>query len=248
MRSVSLAVFIVLSLGMASCSQTAKLPASADVGPNPTLLQPEKSLLPTIKIAPAKGWPEKAKPAPAQGLAVARFAGDLKHPRSVYVLPNGDVLVAETDAPSKPEDGKGIKGFFYKMIQKRAGSNTPSANRITLLRDQDGDGVVDQRSVFVEGLNSPFGMALVGNDFYVANTDSVMRYPYVPGETKITAPGVKVVDLPGGPLNHHWTKNMVASPDGTKLYVSIGSNSNAAENGIDKEEGRAAIWEIDLKT
>src|SRR5207248_11424781 len=130
MRSAVLGFFIFLSFGLASCSQTAKLPPSADVGPSPTLPQAEKSLLPTVKIAPAEGWPEKAKPAPAEGLAVARFAGDLKHPRNVYVLPNGDVLVAETDAPPKPEDGKGIKGFFYKMMQKRAGSNTPSANRI----------------------------------------------------------------------------------------------------------------------
>jgi glucose/arabinose dehydrogenase len=245
-RSLLAVLFSIFALG--SCGQTAKLPPSADVGPQPVLPQPEKSLLPTVKIAPAKGWPAEARPLAAGGLTVTRLAGDLQHPRQVYVLPNGDVLVVETDAPPKPEDGKGIKGWFYKMTQKRAGANRPSANRITLLRDNDGDGVVDTRTVFLEGLNSPFGVALVGNMLYVANTDSVMRYPYSAGETRISAPGEKVTDLPGGPLNHHWTKNLVASPDGTKLYVSVGSNSNAAENGIDKEEGRAAIWEIDLKT
>ena len=184
----------------------------------------------------------------ANGLAVTRFADGLLHPRWVYVLPNGDVLVAETNAPPKPEDGKGVKGQVMKFFMRRAGAGVPSANRITLLRDSDGDGVVDVRSVFLEGLNSPFGMALVGNDFYVANTDSLMRYPYTPGQTRITAPGVKIVDLPGGPLNHHWTKNVIANRDGSKLYVTVGSNSNVGENGIEKEEGRAAIWEIDPKT
>ena len=248
MHSQSLVAVLFSVFALDSCSQTAILPPSADIGPNPVLSQPEKSLLPTVNIAPAKGWPEDARPVAAGGLTVTRFAGDFQHPRQVYVLPNGDVLVVETDAPPKPEDGKGIKGWFYKMAQKRAGANKPSANRISLLRDSDGDGVVDKRTVFLEGLNSPFGVALVGNALYVANTDSVMRYPYSTGETRISAPGQKVTDLPGGPLNHHWTKNLVASPDGTKLYVSVGSNSNAAENGMDKEEGRAAIWEIDLKT
>ena len=248
MCSRSLFAVLLSIFALVSCGQTAKLPPSADVGPQPVLPQPEKSLLPTVKIAPAKGWPPDARPVAAGGLTVTRLAGDLQHPRQVYVLPNGDVLVVETDAPPKPEDGKGIKGWFYKMAQKRAGANRPSANRITLLRDSDGDGVVDTRTVFLEGLNSPFGVALVGNQIYVANTDSVMRYPYSTGETRISAPGEKVTDLPGGPLNHHWTKNLVATPDGTKLYASVGSNSNAAENGMDKEEGRAAIWEIDLQT
>jgi hypothetical protein len=239
---------LLSSLALVSCGQAAKLPPSSDIGPNPVLPKPQKSLLPTVNIAPAKGWPPDARPIAAGGLTVRRFAGELQHPRQVYALPNGDVLAVETDAPPKPEDGKGIKGWFYKMTQKRAGANEPSANRITLLRDSDGDGVVDTRTVFLEGLNSPFGVALVGSELYVANTDSVMRFPYSTGDTRISALGQKVTDLPGGPLNHHWTKNLVASPDGTKLYVSVGSNSNAAENGMDKEEGRAAIWEIDLKT
>jgi glucose/arabinose dehydrogenase len=189
-----------------------------------------------------------AKPTPAAGLAVNVFAGVLDHPRWVYVLPNGDVLVAETNAPPKPDDHKGIKGWIMSKVQKRAGAGVPSANRITLLRDADGDGVAETRSVFLEGLNSPFGMALVGSDFYVANSDAVMRFPYAAGETRITAPGVKVVDLPAGPINHHWTKNLIASRDNTKLYVTIGSNSNVAENGVDKEVDRAAIWEVDIKT
>jgi glucose/arabinose dehydrogenase len=164
------------------------------------------------------------------------------------VLPNGDVLVAETNAPERPEDGKGIKGFFFKLFQKKAGGAVPSANRITLLRDADGDGVAETRSVFLSGLYSPFGMVLVGNTLYVANSNAIVRFPYKQGETKITAPGVKVVDLPAGPINHHWTKNVIASADGSKLYVAVGSNSNVAENGIAAEEGRAAIWEVDPAT
>jgi glucose/arabinose dehydrogenase len=158
------------------------------------------------------------------------------------------VLVAETNAPERPEDGKGVKGFFMKRVMKRVGAAVPSANRITLLRDADGDGVAETRTVFLEALNSPFGMALVGNDLYVANTDAVVRYAYRAGAMRISAPGVKVADLPAGPRNHHWTKNIVASRDGKKLYATVGSNSNVAENGMAEEEGRAAIWEIDLAT
>jgi hypothetical protein len=158
------------------------------------------------------------------------------------------VLVAETNAPPKPEDGKGVKGWAMKKVMKKAGAGVPSPNRITLLRDADGDGVAETRTVFLDGLNSPFGMALVGRDFYVANTDAVVRYRYEPGATRASGPGVKIVDLPGGPLNHHWTKNLIASPDGSRLYVTVGSNSNAAENGIEREAGRAAIWEVDLAT
>jgi glucose/arabinose dehydrogenase len=159
---------------------------------------------------------------------VAAFATDLDHPRWLYVLPNGDVLVAETNAPPKPEDGKGIKGWVMGLVMKRAGAHVPSANRITLLRDTDGDGVAEMRSVMLEGLNSPFGMALVGSDLYVANSDAVMRFPYAVGDTHITAPGVRVVALPAGAINHHWTKNLIATRDGTKLYVTVGSNSNVA--------------------
>ncbi|HJV64036.1 MAG TPA: sorbosone dehydrogenase family protein [Albitalea sp.] len=231
---------------MAACGATGTTqPPVNTVGPDPTLPAPQKSLIPTVRIANATGWPAGHRPVPAAGMAVGAFATGLAHPRWVYVLPNGDVLVAETDTPPKPEDGKGIRGMVMKRLMKKAGSGTSSANRITLLRDADGDGVAETRSVFVEGLNSPFGMALVGGDFYVANTDSVMRFPYTAGQTRITAAGTKLTDLPAGPINHHWTKNLIASPDGSKLYASVGSNSNAGENGIDKEEGRAAIWEID---
>ena len=176
------------------------------------------------------------------------YASGLDHPRWLYVLPNGDVLVAETNAPPKPEDGKGIRGWVMKQVMKRAGAGAPSANRITLLRDADGDGIAETRSVFLEGLNSPFGMALVGNDFYVANSDAVLRFPYVAGAIRIIGPGVKLADLPAGAINHHWTKNILASRNGSKLYVTVGSNSNAAENGMDNEVNRAAILEIDLAT
>ena len=187
----------------------------------------------------AEVWPE----------AVAAFAKDLVHPRWLYALPNGDVLVAETNAPAdRPEDAKGVKGFFYKQAQKRAGAGTPSPDRITLLRDKDGDGVAETRSVLIDKLHSPFGMALIGDTLYVANTDSVVAFPYVEGATKIDQPGKKIAGLPAGPINHHWTKGLVASPDGTKLYASVGSNSNAAENGLNAEAGRAAIHEIDLAT
>jgi glucose/arabinose dehydrogenase len=234
--------------GLIACAAQSTLPIDAGSGPNPSLPPPHSSPVPTVHVAKATGWPAGAKPSAASGLAVNAFAADLDHPRWLYVLPNGDVLVAETDAPPKPEDRKGFKGWVMKKLMSKAGSGTPSANRITLLRDADGDGIAETRSVFLSGLNSPFGMTLVGNTFYVANTDALMRFPYRPGETEIREAGTKVTDLPGGLLNHHWTKNVIASRDGTKLYVTVGSNSNVAENGIDKEAGRAAILEIDPAT
>jgi glucose/arabinose dehydrogenase len=228
-----------------ACAHQSTLPADAGTGPTPVLPAPDTPLITTLKIAPAQGWPANAKPNAAAGLTVSAFAIDLVHPRWLYVLPNGDVLVAETDAPPKPEDGKGFKGWIMKKVMKRAGSGTPSANRITLLRDADGDGVAETRSVFLQDLHSPFGMALVGDALYVANTDAIVRFTYAPGATKIAGAGTKVADLPGGPLNHHWTKNVIASRDGARLYATVGSNSNIAENGMDKEEQRAAILEID---
>ncbi|HEX7965280.1 MAG TPA: sorbosone dehydrogenase family protein [Gammaproteobacteria bacterium] len=233
----------------ALCAGGAALPEQAGYGPHPTLPEPSHTLIPTVKIAPAKGWAAGAKPTPAQGLAVQAFATKLQHPRWLYVLPNGDVLVAETDAPPKPDDRKGIKGWVMKKEMKKAGSGVQeSQNRITLLRDADGDGRAETRSVFIGGLNSPFGMALVGDALYVADTDALLRFPYKPGETEIRADGVKVTDLPAGTINHHWTKNVVASPDGKHLYVTVGSNSNVGENGEEAEEGRAAIWEVDTAT
>ncbi|MEK6374300.1 MAG: sorbosone dehydrogenase family protein [Acidobacteriota bacterium] len=235
----------LLLLALAGCGEVARLPVEAGMGPRPTLVPPNPTLIPTVRVAPAKGWPAGTTPSAATGLAVNAYATGLDHPRWLYVLPNGDVLVAETSAPPRPEDGKGIKGWFMKMFAKRAGSAVPSANRITLLRDADGDGVAEVRTAFLENLNSPFGMALVGRDFYVANTDALVRFPYADGATRIAGGGTKVVDLPGGPLNHHWTKNVIASRDGSHLYVTVGSNSNVGENGLDKEIDRAGILEVD---
>ncbi len=240
---ISLALVALATL--AACSSMAQGPAGVGIGPNPSLPAPEKKIIPTVNIAPAQGWPANVMPTAPAGFKVTPFAIGLDHPRWVYALPNGDVLVAESNAPPKPEDGKGIKGKVMKLVMKRAGAGVPSANRITLLRDSDGDGVAETRSVFMQGLNSPFGMALVGGELYIANTDAVIKVPYVAGQTTISAAPLKVTDLPGGPLNHHWTKNIIASADGSKLYATVGSNSNIGENGMAVEEGRAAIWEID---
>ncbi|HKE95815.1 MAG TPA: sorbosone dehydrogenase family protein [Povalibacter sp.] len=217
-------------------------------GPNPQLPEPQHTAIPTVNVAPAKGWPAGQTPRAATGLTVNAFATGLDHPRWLYVLPNGDVLVAETNAPERPDDRKGIKGWFMKKAQKKAGAGVSSPDRITLLRDADGDGVAELRQPFIENLRSPFGMALVGNDLYVANTDALVRFPYQRGATRIMQPGAKVADLPGGTLNHHWTKNVIASPDGSRLYVTVGSNSNVAENGMEAEEQRAAILEIDPRS
>jgi glucose/arabinose dehydrogenase len=244
---LTVAVVAGLSL-LTGCGDMARLPVEAGTGPRPTLPDPETSLIPTLNIAPAKGWSGNEQPVPGQGLTVAAYATKLEHPRWLYVLPNGDVLVAETNAPPKPEDGKGIKGRVMKSVMKKAGSATPSPNRITLLRDSNGDGKPEVRTTFIDGLNSPFGMALIGNDFYVANSDAVLRFPYTTNATKLEGRGALLVALPAGPINHHWTKNLIASADGTKLYVTVGSNSNVGENGLAAEEGRAAIWEVDART
>jgi glucose/arabinose dehydrogenase len=238
-----------LALPLAACNGPST-PAVAEqtFGPSPTLPAPQHSWIPTVDIATATGWPAGGKPTAANGMAVNAFATGLDHPRTVYVLPNGDVLVAESNAPPKPDDGSGIKGWITKMVMSRAGAGVPSANRITLLRDADGDGVAETRSVFLEGLNSPFGMALVGEDFYVADSDAIMKFPYHEGDTRITAPGVKLADLPAGTINHHWTKDLTASPDGSKLYATVGSNSNVGENGIEAETNRAAVLEVDRAT
>ena len=224
----------------------AALSPLAGFGPNPQLPPPHQSFLPTINIALAKGWPANAKPAAAAGLNIAAFAQGLTHPRWLYVLPNGDVLVAETNGPGEPV--RGITSLVMKVVQSRAGAGVPSPNRITLLRDANKDGIAETKTVFLQGLHSPFGMALVGNDLYVADTDAVLRFPYRDGDTSITAAGAKLIDLPAGPIDHHWTKNIIASRDGSKLYVTVGSNSNVAENGMKAEEGRAAIWEVDRAT
>ena len=233
---------------LTACGEMAKQPISVGIGSSPLLLSPNPTLIPTIHIAPAVGWPSLATPVAVGGARVAAFAHGLEHPRWLYVLPNGDVLVAETNAPPKPDDGISIQGWIMGLVMKRAGAAVPSANRITLLRDLNGDGVADIRLPFLEDLHSPFGMVLVGDKFYVANSDAVMRYNYTDGEKQILEPGEKVIDLPAGRINHHWTKNIIANADGTKLYVTVGSNSNVAERGMNAETGRAAIWEIDIAT
>ncbi len=217
-------------------------------GPDPQLPKPDGDIIPTVNIAPAERWESGEGPIAGEGLEVQLFAEGLDHPRWLYALPNGDVLVAETNAPERPEDGDGLKGTAMAVVMDWAGAAVPSANRITLLRDEDGDGTAEQSFPFLEGLHSPFGMSLVDDTFYVANTDAIVGFPYKTGQTRIDAEGKTLTSLPGGPLNHHWTKNIVASPDGTKLYASVGSNSNVGENGLDKEEGRAAIWEVDIAT
>jgi glucose/arabinose dehydrogenase len=246
--SFSAPVGALVLAGLAACGSVAVSAPNTGVGPNPSLPQPEKSLIPTVNIAKAIGWPAGAKPTAPAGFKVTAFATGLDHPRWIHVLPNGDVLVAETNAPPKPEDGKGIRGAVMKLVMKRAGAGAPTGNRITLLRDSNGDGVAETRSVFLAGLNSPFGMALVGNELFIANSDAIVKVPYVTGQTHVTAGPVQVTDLPAGPINHHWTKNIIASADGSKLYATVGSNSNVGENGLAAEEGRAAIWEVDRAT
>ena len=233
---------------LAACGDEATLPKNADTGPDPQLPQPKSAMIPTVNIAPAVGWPANSKPHAAPGLSVTAYAMGLDHPRWLYVLPNGDTLVAETNAPTRPADNPGLKNWAMGLVKKRAGAGVPSANRITLLHGLKSDGTAESKSVFLTGLNSPFGMALIGNDFYVANTDSLVKFPYHAGDTKITGPGVKVADLPAGEINHYWTKSLVANADGSKLYVSVGSNSNIAENGIENETRRAAILEVDVTT
>jgi glucose/arabinose dehydrogenase len=251
-RHCLIALFLAAAaLPLAGCNEASKLPPQASFGPAPTLPEPASTLLPTINFAPAVGWREGGKPVPAADLAVNAFATGLAHPRWLYVLPNGDVLVAESNGPERPDEYKGLVGVVARYVMDKAGAGVASANRIALLRDADGDGVAEIRTVFLDQLNSPFGMALVGDAFYVANTDSLMRFTYRGGQTRITGPGEKVVDLPGGTVNHHWTKNVVANRaggDALRLYVAVGSNSNVGENGLDKEAGRAAILEVDPAT
>ncbi|ODA66180.1 Membrane bound L-sorbosone dehydrogenase [Methyloligella halotolerans] len=254
-RSAGFAAIICLTaFTLSGCGDTADLPEEQTRGPSPTLPQPAKALIPTVNIAKATGWPDGEAPKPGEALAVNAFARDLEHPRWLYVLPNGDVLVAESNAPAQPEDdaGGGITGHIRTWVMgwamKRAGAGVPSPDRIMLLRDGNGDGVAETKTVFLKDLHSPFGMALVGDTLYVANADAVVSFPYQEGETEISAKGQKLTDLPGGPINHHWTKSLVAGPDGKYLYVGVGSNSNVAENGMAAEQDRAAILQVDIET
>ncbi|HET8772351.1 MAG TPA: sorbosone dehydrogenase family protein [Thermoanaerobaculia bacterium] len=239
---VAIAAALLLLVGC----ESARLPVEAGMGPNPQLPPPRKPPIPVVEVATAKGWPEGVTPTAAAGWRVNAFATGLEHPRWLYVLPNGDVLVAETSSPPKPEE-KGLLAAFMRYFFKQAGSAVPSANRITLLRDADGDGVAETKTPFLTDLSSPFGMALVGDTLYVANADALVRFPYREGETSISAAATKVADLPSG-INHHWTKSLVANRDGSRLYVGVGSNSNVAEKGMEIEVNRANILEIDPST
>jgi len=233
----------------------AQLPFEAGVGPSPTLPPPRETLIPTLKIFKATGWSAGETPTVPAGFRVAALARDLDHPRWLYVLPNGDVLVAESNKPPMPEGshdgGSGliasVRQFATGIVVQRVGAGAPSADRITLLRGLNADGSAKLRTVFMSNLVSPFGMALIGKELFIANANAVVKVPYEDGQTEINTPPVKVTDLPAG-INHHWTKNLLASPDGTKLYVTVGSNSNVGENGLEAEEGRAAIWEVDVNT
>ncbi len=246
-----LLLFACVTFAVASCDRGAALPEIAGYGPNPTLPppQPTPSWAPHVDVAPAVGWPVGEKPTAAAGLEVKVFASGLEHPRWLYELPNGDILAAETDAPQKPRSAGvgGLRGFVEGLVMRTAGSHRGSANRISLLRDADGDGVAETRTTLIDKLNSPFGMALVGDQLYIADADALVRVPYKDGDTKIDAAPQKVVDLPAG-RNHHWTKSLIASKDGLRLYVGVGSNSNVAENGLEEEKDRAAILEIDPAT
>jgi len=241
------ALLLLLPALLLGGCDSAELPEEQTQGPAPKIPAPNEALIPTVNIARAVGWPQGERPKPADGLAVAAFASGLDHPRWLYVLPNGDVLVAETNTP-KQESGSGIRAWVMAWAMKRAGAGVPSPNRIVLLRDADGDGVAETNSVFLEGLNSPFGMALVGDKLYVADSDALLRFDYPDGAIEIKGQGTKVADLPAGPINYHWTKSLAASADGSHLYVGVGSNSNAGENGLDHETGRAQILEIDPAT
>ena len=236
----------VLLLGCLSCNGRAQSPA--ETGPQLTLPAPKERWIPTVNVAPAVGWPEGTAPTAAPGLDVTAFARGLDHPRWLYVLPNGDVLVAETNAPPKPAQKQGLRTWFMQRAMKKAGAAAPSANRITLLRDADGDGTAELRTAFLTGLFSPFGMALVDGRLYIANADAIVSVPYREGQTASDAAPVKLIDLPGGPLNHHWTKSLLASVDGRHLYVGVGSNSNVGENGMAMETDRAAILQVDVAT
>ncbi len=244
MQLARLLPFTLLAVACSSCAETAPQSAAVGYGPNPPLPAPESSLVPTVNVAKAVGWAKGSTPVAAAGTQVKAFAEGLDHPRWLYVLPNGDVLVAESNTPPPEQDpGFSIKNFVAGKIMEKAGAGVPSANRITLLRDADHDGVAEIKTAFLENLHSPFGMVLVGNDLYIANANALVRVPYVTGQTQISEPPTQVTALPAG-LNHHWTKNVIASADGKKLYVTVGSNSNVGENGLDIEEGRAAIWEV----
>jgi glucose/arabinose dehydrogenase len=233
---------LIALAALAACAQPSPPPEAA-IGPEPQLPAPEGGLMPTINPAPAVGWPDGAAPIAPEGFVVTRYAEGLEHPRWIYLLPNNDVLVAESS--TEPERGGGVVGWIRNSVQRRAGALHESANRITLLRDRDLDGAVDERHVFIDDLNQPIGMALVGDHFYVANTDAVVRFRYTPNAVRITGEPEVILRLPYRERdNGHWTRTLIANDAGTKLYVAVGSLTNIADEGMELERGRAAIWEF----
>ncbi|WP_442476024.1 PQQ-dependent sugar dehydrogenase [Rhizobium tibeticum] len=244
-RKLYISSTLLASTMLVTCSDNDPDP-STQIGANPVLPEQSQYFLPTMHVAKVVGWNQNEIPSVTAGLKIQALARGLKHPRSLYTLPNGDVLVVESVAPPE-KSAKRPKDIIMGFVQSLAtgASESEPSNRITLLRDTDGDGSADVREVFLDHLNSPFGVTLVGNELYVANTDAIIRYPYAEGETKISDPGTHLTELPGGPIDHHWTKSLVASEDGSRLYVGVGSNSNVMENGLEAEKGRAAIWEVD---
>jgi glucose/arabinose dehydrogenase len=245
-RNITL-IFIALGLigvWFITRPDVAQLPLEAVTGPKPQITDAREQIFPTIVVAEVDRWKTGETPVAAPGLIVERFADGLDHPRNIYTLPNGDVLVAETNSP--PREGGGIEGMIERWLMGKAGAGVPSANRISMLRDADSDGKAELKTAFITGLNSPFGMALVGDTLYVANTDALLAFPYKAGDTKIDAKGKELTKLNAMAPNNHWTRNLTASPDGKKLYISVGSNSNIAERGMEFENGRALVFEYDI--
>ena len=240
MRLISLAA---LSLALAACGGSSD-PEVQETGPTPELPELDQSLIPSMHIAPPGDWNGDLPTVP-EGFTISVVADDLMIPRQMLMLPNGDLLIAEGSGGGAPRLRP--KDVLAGLIKARGRSSVEGGDRITLIRDSNGDGVPELRAVLIDDLNAPYGMAFVDGNLYVANQDAVMRFPYQEGQTEITAPGEQLTPLPSE-LNHHWTKAMTASADGQFLYVGIGSNSNAGERGMAVEEERAVIWEIDRET
>ncbi len=231
---------------LSACGDASRLTPAQQSGGNPPLPQPQNFLVPPMKVPTGVGWSQGQSPTVAAGLRIEKIASGLMHPRQLLVLPNGDVLVVESNGPGT-EPVTTPKQLLAGMIMDKSGKGAKGGNRITLLRNAAGSSGEWEKHIFVEGLNSPFGIQLIGNTLYVANTDAIVKFPYVAGDTRITAPAVEFADLPGT-INHHWTKALLASPDGSKLYVGVGSNSNITENGLDVEYRRADVLEVDVAT
>ena len=248
LRKVLITLAVLALLAGAALWLLRGTPASRSVeqvsGKDPVLVEADPERIPSVALAKSIGWSANEAPVAAKGLAVARFAEGLSHPRTMLTLPNGDVLVAETAMPEVPKSG-GVTGFFMRLFMGFVGAGDASPNRIVLLRDADGDGKAEQRFVLrQDGLSSPSGMAWAADTLYVANHDALLAFPYKPGETALAGAPKKLMDLP--PAGNHWMRNLLLAPDGKHLYVAVGSSSNIGDNGMAAEEGRAAIWEFDL--